>query len=342
MKAPPLKHSRSTGRITLADVAAKAQVSPITASRALRSSNLVSAELAKRVALAAQQLGYVADSAARTLASARSSNIVVLVPLLTNALFVEILEAIHSVVMPTGFQTLIGVTHYDSVQEEALIRVYLANRPAGFIVTGFDRTEAARRLLANSQLPCVHMMEVSSAPDVYSVGFSQSEAGFDLTQHLIARGRKNIAFAAAQLDPRTLQRAEGYRKAMRAAGLYNPSFEVLNPQKSSMRLGAELLKQAMQQVSGLDAIFFNNDDLAQGALLMAQRLGVSVPKQIAIAGFNNLTGSDQMNPALTSIQTPLANIGKEAAQMMLQLLRHEPVPQPSLDLGYQLLVREST
>jgi LacI family gluconate utilization system Gnt-I transcriptional repressor len=92
----------------------------------------------------------------------------------------------------------------------------------------------------------------------------------------------------------------------------------------------------------VDAIFFCNDDLAQGALMAALRLGVSVPGQVAIAGFNDLTGSDQMMPPLTTVRTPRARIGQAAAEMLLTLMRGEEPPVPQLDLGFDILQRQST
>jgi LacI family gluconate utilization system Gnt-I transcriptional repressor len=149
-------------------------------------------------------------------------------------------------------------------------------------------------------------------------------------------------FAAAQLDPRTLQRAEGYRRAMRAAGLYDARLEVLSPERSSIALGGELLAQTLQRVPDVDAIFFCNDDLAQGGVLAARRMNIQVPGRIAMAGFNDLTGSDQMLPPLTTIRTPRAAIGKHAAQMMLALLREQSVQETGVDLGFEVVVREST
>ncbi|WP_287924015.1 LacI family DNA-binding transcriptional regulator, partial [Diaphorobacter sp.] len=203
---------RSSGRITLNDVAGAAGVSPITVSRALRGERTVDPALAERVREAADRLGYVPDPAARALASQRSTQVLVLVPLLSNALFVDLLEAVHRTLFPEGFQPLIGVTHYDSAEEELLLRTYLPHRPAGLLVTGFDRSEAARQLIVHSGVPCVHLMETSAAPGVACVGFSQQDAGATITRHLLERGRKRIAFCAAQLDPRVLQRAEGYRR----------------------------------------------------------------------------------------------------------------------------------
>ena len=109
-----------------------------------------------------------------------------------------------------------------------------------------------------------------------------------------------------------------------------------------MALGGEMLQQIMAKDPSIDAIFFCNDDLAQGALFAAQRLKIKVPQQLAIAGFNDLTGSDLIGPGLTTIRTPRAAIGEAAAKMLLALIRGEDVAEPSVDVGYELIVRGST
>jgi LacI family transcriptional regulator, gluconate utilization system Gnt-I transcriptional repressor len=333
---------RSSGRITLDEVAALAGVSRITASRALRGERSVAADLSERVSQAALQLGYVPDPAARALASARSNTVAVLVPLLSNNLFVDLLEAVHRILHPAGYQVLIGVTHYQAQEEEALLRSYLAQRPAGLLLTGFDRTPLAKSMIAGSAVPTVHLMETSADPEVYCVGFSQADAGYAMTQHLLAQGRTRIAFAAAQLDPRVMQRLAGYRLAMSQAGRSDAALEWLSPEPSSLALGGRLLEQHLAQQTDVDAVFFCNDDLAQGGLLAALRLGIAVPQRVAIAGFNDLAGSDQMWPSLTTIRTPRVEIGEKAAAMLLQLMRSETVDCNSLDLGWSLIHRQST
>lgn len=341
MGATPRK-SRASGRVTLDHVAEAARVSRITASRALRGERRVGAELVKRVAEAAARLGYVPDPAARALASARSNTVVVLIPLLSNNLFVDLLEAVHRTLHPAGYHILIGVTHYRPQEEEALLTSYLVQRPAGLLVTGFDRTPQCRKLIEQSGVPCVHLMETSQDPAQYCVGFSQTKAGQELTDHLLQIGRRRIAFAAAQLDPRVMKRLQGYRQSLSAAGCYNPALELLNPKPSSLALGGELLETLLQEHPEVDAIFFCNDDLAQGGLLAAMRLGIKVPEQVAIAGFNDLAGSEQMWPPLTTVSTPRVEIGTNAANMLLNLMRGEPQRDHSIDLGWTLQLRQST
>ena len=284
--------SRTTGRPTLAEVARLSGVSPITASRALRGISTVAPELVQKVKDAAAALGYVANPAARALASAQSQSVVVLIPSLSNQLFIETLEAIHDVMRPRGLEVLIGNFHYDVAEEENLIRNYLAYQPCGMLLTGFDRTEASQQMLAASGVPCVHMMELGGPDTATSVGFSQQQAGRAAARHLIERGRRRLAFIAAQLDPRVMQRAAGFRQALLEAGLQAPELELLAAQPSSIGLGGELFSRLMAQAPEVDGVFFCNDDLAQGAVLQALRQGIAVPQRVAMVGFNDLQDSD--------------------------------------------------
>lgn len=339
---PGPTRSRATGRVTLADVAGVAGVSPITVSRALRGERAVDGALVARVKAAAERLGYVPDPAARALASRHSTHVALLIPMLSNALFVDLLDGVQRTLRTAGYQTLIGVTHYDAGEEEQLLREQLLHRPAGLLVTGLERSNATRALIRSSGVPCVHLMETSSVPGIHCVGFSQADAAAALTRHLLQRGHRRIAFAAAQLDPRTLRRLEGWRREMRSAGLHAPTLEWLNPAPSSLALGGTMFEQIVAQTPPVDAIFMCNDDLAQGALLAALRLGLPVPQRVAIAGFNDLTGSDQMLPPLTTVRTPRAEIGVAAARMLLALMRGESPPAACVDLGYEVIVRQST
>lgn len=336
------RDNRASGRVTLDDVALAAGVSRMTVSRALRGDRKVAPELVERATQAANRLGYVPDPAARALASSKSSHVAILIPLLSNQLFVDLLEGVHRTLLPAGYQTLMGVTHYDASEEEQLLKGYLMHRPAGLLITGSEHSESTKQLIAKSGIPSVHLMETLAQDGIYSVGFSQRDAARAVTQHLIDTGRRRIAFAAAQLDPRTLQRAHGYRDCLKEAGLYDATREWQNPAPSSLKVGSTMFEQILSIRPRVDAIFFCNDDLAQGGLLAALRMGIKVPRQVSIAGFNDLPGSAEFVPSLTTIKTPRWEIGVRAAKMLLQLMRGEPVAEPNVDLGFELVVRQST
>lgn len=236
---------RPSGRATIADVARHAQVSPMTVSRALKNPAQVLPEARSRVEAAVAALGYVPSHAARTLASSRSRVVGVLVPSLSNAVFVDTLAGIQDCLGPAGYQFLIGNTNYSAEKQTELVSTYLTHAPDGFLVTGIDGSGAIRQRLAAARVPVVHMYDLSRAADEWSVGFSQQSAGFTLTRYLLDRGYRRPGFIAAQLDPRTMQRRAGFRRALREAGL-DPDVEILTNEPSSVGLGSALLARMLE------------------------------------------------------------------------------------------------
>jgi len=333
--------SRALGRVTLSDVARLASVAPMTASRAINQPELVSSLLRERVDKAVQELGYVPNRAARALASARSRVIVVLVPSLSNAVFTAVLAGIQDALDPANYQILLGNTRYSDADEEKLLATYMQSNPDGILLSGLTHSDRVRQILEQSRVPVVSMMDLAPGHDVMSVGFSQVDAGYAMTRYLLDKGHRRIGYMGAQLDERTLKRAEGYRKAMHKAGLADPALELLAPEPSSIALGAEMLGRMLDRTPGLDAIFCCNDDLAHGAIYQCQRRGISVPGQLAICGFNDLPASAWMKPSVTTVGTPLYRIGFEAASLLLASIRGSEAPARRIDLGFTLLARES-
>ena len=337
----PVSKSRSSGRATLAAVAAHTGVSTMTVSRALNQPELVSEDVRLRVEQAVATLGYVPNRAARALASRQSNVIVVLVPSLSNFVFNAVIDGIQEVVDAANYQLLIGNTRYSDAEEEKLLGIYLQSNPDGILLSGLTHSPRVKQLLATSGVPVVSMMDLATDPKQLSVGFSQHDAGHTMTRYLIDKGHKRIAFIGAQLDERTLSRAAGYRKAMMEAGLADERLELMVPDSSSIALGAELLGRMLAQAPDCDAIFCCNDDLAHGAIYQCQRRGIAVPEQLAICGFNDLPASAWMNPSLTTISTPRYRIGFEAATLLRNAIAGRLPAVGQIDLGFTLMPRES-
>jgi LacI family gluconate utilization system Gnt-I transcriptional repressor len=333
--------SSTTGRVTLQDVADQLGISSITVSRALKTPDRVSEALRKRITTVVTELGYRPNHAARSLASACSESILVLVPSLTNEVFVDVLNGITDELTPHGYQALIGNTHYSPLEEEKQLEVFLGHNPDGILLTGLDHTGQVQQWLAGCGVPVVYMMEIDQAPDSYSVGLSQYDGGFAMTDYLIAQGYQRIAYVAAQSDPRTIKRAEGYRAALQASGQQRDPREIWVQTPSSVSLGATLLDRLLAEYPDCDAVFCCNDDLAQGMLYECQRRRIAVPQQLAISGFNDLAASACTCPSITTIATPRYAIGREAARMLLDAIKSKAPPR-KLDLGFRLIARQST
>ena len=218
-------------------------------SRALRGERAVDPELVARVQAAVERLGYVPDPAARALASRHGTAIALLVPMLSNALFVDLVEAAQRTLGRAGYQTLIG----DALRRAGggTAAAQPAAAPAGHAGHRPGPQRSTRALIAASGVPCVHLMEMSREPGIYSVGPAPASAA--MTRHLLERGHRRIAFAAAQLDPRTMQRLDGWREAMRQAGL-RAHARMAQPGPSSIGLGGVMFEQIMGQTPPVDGI----------------------------------------------------------------------------------------
>ncbi|WP_033069187.1 LacI family DNA-binding transcriptional regulator [Thalassospira australica] len=337
-----MRKRKGAGRPTISDVAAKAGVSTITVSRALRDPSKVSDHLRRKINNAVRKLNYVPHSHASALASTRSNIIGVIVPSLTNNVFADTLRAIYDELYQGAFQVQLGNSRYVAADEERLVRTFLSQGPSAMIVAGTDQTDATRELLLNAQCPVVQIMEVGDDPIDMMVGFSHFEGGKAAGMHLLKKGYKRIGFLGARMDPRSHRRLEGFVEAMRLGGRYEPDLVMTTTASSSVSLGSELIGQLRKRDPDLDAIFCNNDDLALGALFGCQKAGISVPDELGIVGFNDLEMMAASHPSLTSIRTDRYAIGKRAVEMIKAELEGNPPEEKVVDLGFELQEREST
>jgi len=338
-----LAMTSSDRTITLKHVAALAGVSPITVSRALNKPDTVSAKLRDKIQRAVEELGYVQNHVAGALASAGSNVIPVVVPSLSNTVFIEVVAGIQEVAQKAGYQLMLGNTEYDLEREHELISTFLGWSPPGLIVAGMRHLERTRSLLKRWGRPVVETMEYGAQPLDMNVGLSHYQAGEVMARHLVERGYRQIAFVGCELkaDYRAWQRYRGMDRVLAKSGLTRRAPIALE-QASSAMLGGDALLHALTLHPELDAIFFANDDLAVGAILRAQREGIAIPERVAIAGFNGLGLAELVQPALTTIVSPRLEIGRIAAQQLLDQLNGRPPRRRRVDVSFELAARQST
>lgn len=345
MKSTPRSHGPREVPVpaTLKHVAERAGVSPITVSRALNKPAMVSADLRDRVRLAVDELGYVQNRVAGALASANSPVIPVVVPSLSNAVFVETIQGIQEVVQRAGFQLLLGNTEYDLDREYGWVSTFLGWSPPGLILAGTRHQPRTRALLERWGRPVVEIMEVAAKPIDMNVGLSHSAAGAAMARHLLERGHTDLLFAGCRLeeDYRAGQRFRGFDRALAACGAARRA-PLTRDVSSSPALGGDMLIEALRLDPPPGAIFYANDDLAVGAILRAQRDDIAVPGRVAIAGFNGLDISGLVTPGLTTILSPRRAIGRIGAEKLLGAIAIGSPRVRRVDVGFDLIVREST
>lgn len=337
-----MSKSRKYNKITLNEVAAAADVSPITVSRVLRQPERVSSEMRLRVEEAVARLGYVPNMAARALASRRTNVIGILIPSITNNVFSDVLQGIYGVIDKTPYFVQLGNTRYSVLEEEKLLRIFLSQQPAGLIVSGIDQSSAARALLENAGCPIIQIMETGDDPVDMLVGFSHRDAARDAVRHLLAQGYRRIGFIGARMDPRTQRRWQGYRDALSEAGLLDEDLVVTTTHSSSATLGGQMLGDLIARRPDLDCVFCNNDDLAVGVLFECQRRHIPVPAALGICGFNDFEIMSAANPSLTSVLTNRGEMGQLAVTMLMAAIEGKPPENKVVDIGYQVMMRQSS
>jgi LacI family transcriptional regulator, gluconate utilization system Gnt-I transcriptional repressor len=329
-------------KIRLTEVAKLAGVSPITVSRFFRSPEALTAGKRVRVESAANELGYVPNLAARALASQRTEVIGVLVPSLTNSVFSDVLRGIYDALDGSRYSIQLANTRYSIFQEEKLLRLFLAQKPTGLIVTGINQTDESRSIMESVACPIVQIMEIGPAPIDMMIGFSHFEAAKAGISHLLEQGYRRIGFLGARMDPRVQRRLEGYQAAMNDAALFDPRRVVTTATPSSVTLGGTLFADLLAKAPDIEAVFCGNDDLALGALFECQRRHMSVPEQMAIVGFNDLEYMSATVPTLTSIRTNRYEMGRDAAVMVIEAVEGRRPAQPVVDLGFSVMKRQSS
>jgi LacI family transcriptional regulator len=331
--------------VTIRDVARLARVHPGTVSRALNEETraLVNPETADRVIQAAQSLGYRANRIARGLKTSRSHTIGVLIPDITNPLFPPILRGIEDRLDEAGYTSLIVNTDNDPDRERSHLEAMRARQVDGFIsaTARLDRELLAELAAGGTPLVLVNRsLEDGSVPAV-TVNDRQ---GIRLAvEHVVALGHTRIGHVAGPQNLSTGHRRYlGFIEAMRAAGLDAPAehlrFSTSFTEEEGSRVCAELLDLAGE----LTAIVAANDLLAIGCYDALQARGLRCPAEMSIVGFNDMPFVDRLRPPLTSVRVPQREIGKVAADLLLEQLTDGSQSAREILLEPTLSVRGST
>jgi LacI family transcriptional regulator, gluconate utilization system Gnt-I transcriptional repressor len=334
-KRRPRTGSRS---VTLSDVAALAKVSEVTVSRILRNKGYISAKSRERVMAAIGAVGYRPNRIAGTLASAASSNLVgVVIPSLSNIVFPEVLQGIHTACETAGLQPVVGVTDYNPAIEERLVDSLLAWQPTALLVAGFDHTETTSRQLRQSRVRIAELMDIDSVPIDVAVGLSHRAAGNETAAHLIRRGYRRFGYVGHDwhADRRAKRRYDGLCEGLAGAGL-SVIDQTIFDGSSSVAAGRSSLAELLGRSPDLDVVVFSNDDMAIGGVFHCMAEGIVLKDRLAIFGFNGLGIGQSLPIPLSTIRSNRFLIGKLAVEKILEQPERPDAP-ITIDAGYELV-----
>jgi LacI family transcriptional regulator len=336
---------RAGAPVTLRDVARVAGVHPATVSRALNEETraLVNEETARRVLTAAKKLGYRPNPIARGLKTNRSYTVGVLIPDLTNPLFPPILRGIEDCLVTAGYTPLTANTDNDPERELLDSQTMRARQVDGIIAATARRDHRLHDALIEAG---IELVLVNRRQDELPVSSATADDRMGMrlaVEHLLSLGHTRIAHLGGPLDYSTgLDRHDAFHEAMREAGIEPDPELVAVAEAFTESEGARLCGQLMAGGREFTAIAAANDLLALGCYDVFAERGVRCPEEISVVGFNDMPFADRFQPPLTTIHIPHYEIGRAAAQLMLERLQDGDSDPRDVRLEPSLVVRGST
>jgi LacI family gluconate utilization system Gnt-I transcriptional repressor len=318
---------------TLSAVAELAGVSPITVSRVVRLPGLVAPKTRAKVEAAMRELGYVPNLVAGSLATARTNAIGVLVPTIANSIFADTVQGLSDELEPLGYAVILAQSRYDAVRENHVLAALLSRRPEAIIMVGSPATEEGDRLLRRARIPIVETWDLPAAPIDAVAGFDNYAAGAAVARHMVAQGRRRLAFIGGD-DPRATRRWFGFRDEVLAAGVSEPRRLILDRNASGSVV-------ALASLPNVDAVFAANDAHAIGFMAGLRHAGLlrngpAAEQPVAVIGLGDLEMGRLIAPKLSTVRIHGDAIGRTAAKLILE--RSGP---RRIDLGFELVLRDS-
>lgn len=302
-------------------VAKAAKVSPSTVSRSFNHPQMVDPATRKRITRAVERLGYIRNRAAQSMHGRRSGTIGLVVPTINHTIFSEVIQAFSDAIDRAGFTLLIASHGYDLDREYRMMRKLLEHRVDGIAMIGLEHSDACHNLIRQQEIPAIAIWNYAADAPMSCVGADNEEAGRMAAGHLLALGHREIAliFPQIQGNDRARERRRGALAALTEHGLSVPDHRRSEAPYSVAQAKAATLA-LLDRRPRPTALLCGNDVIAQGALLAARKLGIAVPQALSIMGIGDFKGSEDLEPALSTIAIPAHEIGIRAGEEFTRMI----------------------
>lgn len=330
-------------RVTLEDVAIKANVSRATVSRVVRQVPGVDEEIVNRVNKTIAKIGYKTNLAARALAGGKTQNVAIVfredfADIFMNGAWGQVLEGIHSILESTNHQLTLLINKGEHAK--GLPQYLLSNHIDGAIFLGTTQDDRIPLLLQKNDIPVVVLGEPYQAGKISCVNGNDIAAG-GIAADLLLKGKsKRIGIISGSEEiASSLDRVRGFRSGLAAQG-YSLEENLIVSGGYTLRGGYEAIEVLLKRAPNLDGVFISSDLMAVGALQNLVRMNKKVPKDISVVSYDNSPSGEFTNPTLSTIHCNPIHVGASAAELLRDLMNGGPVR--SLVFPPELIVREST
>lgn len=320
-----MSRKRSASAVTIHDVAQLAEVSPATVSKVINDVPYVSEQTRQRVLAAIDKLNYRPNVIARSLRKSHTATIGLITDDLEGVFTMAMMRSIEEVASTQGFSVFLCNSYGEMSRERAHLEVLLAKQVSGVILmSGYKVRERGAPALELGRVPVVYLYQYTRDVDVPCIIPDDLGGGALGTRHLLELGRRRIGFINGPLHfEASQQRLIGYQQSLRNHGIaFDPA--LVRTGKWNEQSGYELAHELMALPQPPDAIFCASDSLAAGALDALHELGLRIPEDVAVVGFDNRYFSGYQRPPLTTIALPLYEMGSLAGELLLKAIQGEP------------------
>ncbi|MCY8233870.1 LacI family DNA-binding transcriptional regulator [Priestia endophytica] len=320
---------------TIRDVAKEAGVSVATVSRVLNENGYVHEDTRKRVAAAMEELNYSPNEVARSLYKKKSKLIGLLLPDITNPFFPQLARGVEDEMQKEGFRLLFGNSDEQPEKELDYIHTFVQNNVVGIISATNDRSDTNYKDLS---IPVVFLDQTSKDyPSVYGDG---REGGRTAAREMVKRGSRRITLLKG---PAHIQPAQDrFQGALEYLSESNVDFYVMGTTSFAFEEAKKWAKELFETYPDTDGVLASNDIVATAVLHEALRLGKFIPKEVQIIGFDDIPQSSLLFPSLSTMRQPAYEMGKEAARLLIKLMRKEYVEQNHVEMPVTFIERETT
>jgi LacI family transcriptional regulator len=337
------RRSRDGGKVTIKAVAARAGVSAMTVSNVFNDTGKFSRDTRERVLAAIEALGYVPNSAARRLVGAAPARIGLLYAGVDSMFMDATLAAAAVASAERGLQL---IARKAASPEEALDvarALQASGADALLLLPPFELALSGSPAFQALGLTAAAIATAAPLPDMFTVRIDNRAASRAVTEHLIAKGRRRIAVIAGPQDHSDgVERLKGCREALAAHGLPLADDHVIEG-RFTFESGLEATERLLDLAEPPDAIVAANDDMAAAALWTAHRRGLTLPRDLAVTGFDDTLLATRVWPPLTTVRQPIDRMTARALDLLLDALRRGPGPVTPVDVleAYRLVERAS-
>ncbi|MGH7931112.1 MAG: LacI family DNA-binding transcriptional regulator [Candidatus Binatia bacterium] len=328
--------------VTIREIAREAGVSTATVSRVFNSPEVVSKQTRESVLAVIERNHYVAHGFAAGLASRRSSLLGLIIPTITNSIYASSTQAIQKAAQQAGYTVLVGVSEFSPTLEAKLIHRLLERRVEGLILTGAARAPETYEKMGHNGVPFVITWKLTAEPNRPSVSFDNYKAALAAVDYLISLGHRRLGLVCGRTDlnDRAYDRRRAFEDGLRNAGIL-PEPSLIYERDFEFVEGRAAMHRMLVHGRRPTAVFCANDIQAIGALYECHEAGLRVPQDISIVGFDDLPIAEYIDPQLTTVRVPAAEMGQRAAETLISSLKTGEPLMP-VELPTDLIIRGST